>query len=309
MKAATAPTTTTSPASPASNVCLQVTCPNVHVGYEHRKGLRLTCQEVYGGYAMKATQLVFTGPIRHARLEDTLDFVNTLEYSRRGPIEHLPTLETALSWLAERGLLEDEFAAGGAEGGPASARAANQASPYDDGGRSLVHEGRVPGGGLADGGLADETASEGGAHLAPPSLERIRRARAALRAVVDAIVERRSPDPSHLAELNRLLAGQPGPVLVAAPDGVALAARPVPDPIEGALTRLVEPLIELLEHGDRERLRTCANPTCRWAFYDQSRGRRRRWCEMATCGNRAKAARHRARRATGDESEHPSASA
>ena len=34
-------------------------------------------------------------------------------------------------------------------------------------------------------------------------------------------------------------------------------------------------------------------------FYDASRNGKRRWCEMATCGNRAKAARHRqkARRA------------
>jgi len=30
-------------------------------------------------------------------------------------------------------------------------------------------------------------------------------------------------------------------------------------------------------------------------FYDISRTGRRRWCDMATCGNRAKAARHRAR--------------
>ncbi len=257
---------------------------------------------------MEAMKLVFTGPVRHARLEDTLDFVNTLEYSRRGPIEHLPTLEVALSWLAERGLLEDQPAAGGAEGGSASARAANQPSPLDEGRRSLADEDRVPGGRPTDG-AAHETAREAAARLEPPALERIRRVRAALRAVVDAVVERRPPDPSHLIELNGLLAGQPGPVLVAAPDGVALAARPVPDPLEGALTRLVEPLIELLEHGDRERLRTCANPTCRWAFYDQSRGHRRRWCEMATCGNRAKAARHRARRATGHESEQPSASA
>ena len=39
----------------------------------------------------------------------------------------------------------------------------------------------------------------------------------------------------------------------------------------------------------------CANDTCRWIFYDTSRTGRRRWCDMATCGNRAKAARHRAR--------------
>ena len=35
--------------------------------------------------------------------------------------------------------------------------------------------------------------------------------------------------------------------------------------------------------------------TCRWAFRDSSPTGRRRWCDMASCGNRAKAARHRAR--------------
>ena len=47
--------------------------------------------------------------------------------------------------------------------------------------------------------------------------------------------------------------------------------------------------------GNPERLRVCANDLCRWVFYDESRAGQRRWCDMASCGNRAKAARHRAR--------------
>ncbi len=53
-------------------------------------------------------------------------------------------------------------------------------------------------------------------------------------------------------------------------------------------------LIKLREN--RERLKRCENPRCGWLFVDRSRNRSRRWCEMATCGNRAKAKRH-ARRA------------
>lgn len=37
----------------------------------------------------------------------------------------------------------------------------------------------------------------------------------------------------------------------------------------------------------------CACDRCGWFFIDSSRGRRRRWCSMKTCGNRAKAARYR----------------
>jgi predicted RNA-binding Zn ribbon-like protein len=37
-------------------------------------------------------------------------------------------------------------------------------------------------------------------------------------------------------------------------------------------------------------VRACPGAGCGWLFYDP-RGRRR-WCVMAVCGNRAKAARH-----------------
>jgi predicted RNA-binding Zn ribbon-like protein len=48
--------------------------------------------------------------------------------------------------------------------------------------------------------------------------------------------------------------------------------------------------------GTWPRLKVCANPTCRWGFYDASRNRTGSWCSMAECGNRAKAQRFRSRR-------------
>jgi hypothetical protein len=48
---------------------------------------------------------------------------------------------------------------------------------------------------------------------------------------------------------------------------------------------------ELLTGESREHVRTC--PSCGWLFLDP-RGRRR-WCSMATCGNRAKVRAHAAR--------------
>jgi predicted RNA-binding Zn ribbon-like protein len=44
-----------------------------------------------------------------------------------------------------------------------------------------------------------------------------------------------------------------------------------------------------------DRLRVCANTGCRDVFVDRSPGGKRRWCDMRTCGNQAKVARHRAR--------------
>lgn len=40
--------------------------------------------------------------------------------------------------------------------------------------------------------------------------------------------------------------------------------------------------------AQRPPVRKCANPACTRWFYDASRTGRRRWCEMAICGNRAK---------------------
>ncbi|MEE1939476.1 CGNR zinc finger domain-containing protein [Streptomyces sp. TRM 70361] len=46
---------------------------------------------------------------------------------------------------------------------------------------------------------------------------------------------------------------------------------------------------------DPTRIRACAHPDCVLHFFDTSQNRRRRWCSMAACGNRAKATRHYAR--------------
>mgnify|MGYP001813977107 CR=1 FL=1 len=53
---------------------------------------------------------------------------------------------------------------------------------------------------------------------------------------------------------------------------------------------------DLLTSGDLGCIRECASETCSWLFMDCSRNQRRRWCDMSTCGNRAKARRHYQRR-------------
>ena len=46
---------------------------------------------------------------------------------------------------------------------------------------------------------------------------------------------------------------------------------------------------------ERQRLRRCGNPRCRWLFVDRSRKGNRIWCEAAVCGNRMRVGRHRRR--------------
>jgi predicted RNA-binding Zn ribbon-like protein len=45
-----------------------------------------------------------------------------------------------------------------------------------------------------------------------------------------------------------------------------------------------------------KRLKLCANPDCRWAFFDRSRNQQGNWCDMAVCGNRIKNRHLRAHR-------------
>jgi predicted RNA-binding Zn ribbon-like protein len=56
---------------------------------------------------------------------------------------------------------------------------------------------------------------------------------------------------------------------------------------------------DLLVSSELERVRECAGEKCDWLFLDASRNQSRRWCDMAACGNRAKAQRNYARRRGG----------
>lgn len=56
----------------------------------------------------------------------------------------------------------------------------------------------------------------------------------------------------------------------------------------------------LLTLERRPPIRECEGAQCGWFFLDESRNRRRRWCSMEACGNRAKARRfYRRKRGAG----------
>jgi predicted RNA-binding Zn ribbon-like protein len=66
------------------------------------------------------------------------------------------------------------------------------------------------------------------------------------------------------------------------------ADRTTPRAIPAALSLLA---VHALFTLPPERIHACGR--CGWLFLDSSRGGRRRWCSMSTCGNREKASRHR----------------
>ena len=204
---------------------------------------------------MRTKRLPPTDP-NHAHevsLEGTFDFLNTDDLENGFPLDKLPTLDAALSWFVERGVIHSE----GADRWRALANAKPSAAEHE--------------------------------------LARIHDVRTALREVAMSIAEERAPDAAALDTVNRALHARQVIELMPGPDGLHVDHRHVGDPIDDALARLADPLVSELTGGHPERIRICDNDRCGWLFYDSSRTGRRRWCSMATCGNQAKAARHRAR--------------
>jgi predicted RNA-binding Zn ribbon-like protein len=61
------------------------------------------------------------------------------------------------------------------------------------------------------------------------------------------------------------------------------------------LLPIAEAIGDLVCQKDFSLVRKCEGPDCTLWFLDVSKAHARRWCSMAVCGNRAKAAAHRAR--------------
>ncbi|MDT0429346.1 MULTISPECIES: CGNR zinc finger domain-containing protein [Streptomyces] len=97
-------------------------------------------------------------------------------------------------------------------------------------------------------------------------------------------------DDTALAVLNHA-ARRPSAVPQLTPSGRRTEATP-----EEALSTVARLAVELLSGPDVPLLKECGNPECTRVYIDRSRGTRRQWCGMESCGNRIKAAAYRARK-------------
>jgi predicted RNA-binding Zn ribbon-like protein len=131
--------------------------------------------------------------------------------------------------------------------------------------------------------------------LAPADIRRLRRLRLVLHRILDAEARGIGAAEKDLAALNRVLAragGRRGLVPTVRGYGWGwLSGNAGPD---GLLWPVAFSAARLLAGPELSRLRPCDG--CGRLFLDMSRNRSRRWCDMQACGNRAKVARHRARK-------------
>jgi predicted RNA-binding Zn ribbon-like protein len=128
--------------------------------------------------------------------------------------------------------------------------------------------------------------------------------REAIFAVIAREIDQSTPRPTRTTRAERTLI-----------NAAAAEAPPVPalstvgrvthrgDLIAG-LSAIARDAIALFDRDDGSVLKWCADPDCTHPFLDRSRGHRRRWCDMAGCGDRAKAAAYRARQRESSSVDH-----
>lgn len=122
-----------------------------------------------------------------------------------------------------------------------------------------------------------------------------RQLRDSSRAVVTAAMSGVAAD---LSVINQVLeAGRPVRALTWQEQ--AQAFRIVSSPRDMSPASLLEPIAEslasLITHEKFEFVRQCEAHDCVLLFHDLTKSHRRRWCSMATCGNRMKVAAFRSR--------------
>lgn len=131
--------------------------------------------------------------------------------------------------------------------------------------------------------LHEEPGSDGG------DLDAARELRASIYALVEARLTGVALPPGALAVVNERASGLPVSIQLGH-DGARRSGTAA-----HALSSLAREAVEIIGGEDGALLRECGRPGCTQVYLDRSRGRRREWCAMRTCGNRIKASNYRAR--------------
>ena len=121
-----------------------------------------------------------------------------------------------------------------------------------------------------------------------------------LRSLVRRLVEKSSTQASltsdDVAQLNSWLKVPVYPHVVENQNGFELALQPAQIGWQADLAKVARSFAKSLIKEPHGHLKICANTDCLWVFVDRTKGNVRRWCNDATCGNRDRVRRSRARR-------------
>ena len=122
-------------------------------------------------------------------------------------------------------------------------------------------------------------------------LDQARKFRGVLHHMIDRLAHGQPIQQSTVDGINQVLARNIGyNHLVQGPTGFEFRFQSTGHATSHLLVPIAQAAGELLCQGDPARIRECGNPPCSLRYYDTSKNRTRRWCSMAICGNRMKAA-------------------
>jgi predicted RNA-binding Zn ribbon-like protein len=129
------------------------------------------------------------------------------------------------------------------------------------------------------------------------ALRRSKLLREALYSVAAAVASDRTPGQAQLLVIDGVRRGATGAARLVVKDSRLHFHWSVERSGLALIQHLVTmEAVELLGAMEPDRLRLCDGTNCGWMFIDRSKNGRRRWCDMAMCGNVAKARRFRGRR-------------
>jgi predicted RNA-binding Zn ribbon-like protein len=127
-------------------------------------------------------------------------------------------------------------------------------------------------------------------------LARALKLREALYRIFKCMVEDWQPENCDVATLSgELSIAKAHEKLARSGGGFVWAWDPAKDHLDRVLWPIARSAADLLISADLSLLRQCGGQECGWLFLDTSRNRRRQWCDMRDCGNRAKVRRFRQR--------------
>jgi predicted RNA-binding Zn ribbon-like protein len=117
-----------------------------------------------------------------------------------------------------------------------------------------------------------------------------------LRGLIDALEHSKPARPTDLSVIDdwrrRLAISEQ---VIVRRNKIDFTIRPDISALELPGLRVTAASLSLLKDLPAARIKTCAAPDCSRRFLDQSKNGSRRWCDMAVCGNLAKARQYRAR--------------
>lgn len=132
-----------------------------------------------------------------------------------------------------------------------------------------------------------------------PTVAELRRAVRLREALRETLVAHSEPSCTEPADAWRALdeAARRARLHVRFDPGGSALVEPEAEGVDAALGRLLAIVQGAIAQDTWRRLKACRLHTCEWAFYDHTKNRSGAWCNMAVCGNRAKARTYRERHA------------